>query len=198
MDATAAGHAQFYLITHPDVVISREVPVPRWPLSERGLERMRRGLRQPWLQGTSAIYCSTEQKAIDAARILGDHLGLPWTEVEELGENDRSATGFLPPPEFEQVANAFFADPTGSVRGWERACDAQSRMVRAVEAIRGGMSPEQQVVVDQALVNAAKRSGTEAPGQNVGPQTPPRAEDASLPPEPPRRLRFNPETGAIE
>ena len=70
--------------------------------------------------------------------------------------------------------------------------------VRAVEAIRGGMSPEQQVVVDQALVNAAKRSGTEAPGQNVGPQTPPRAEDASLPPEQPRRLRFNPETGAIE
>lgn len=26
-------------------------------------------------------------------------------------ENDRSATGFLPPPEFEAVANQFFANP---------------------------------------------------------------------------------------
>jgi broad specificity phosphatase PhoE len=147
MPTTLAGHAPFYLITHPDVVISREVPVPRWPLSERGLQRMRMGLRQPWLQGTSAIYCSTEQKAIDAARILGDHLGLPWTEVEELGENDRSATGFLPPPEFEQVANAFFADPTGSVRGWERACDAQSRMVRAVEAIAAAERDASRVLI---------------------------------------------------
>jgi len=128
-------HAPLYLITHPDVVISRDVPVPRWPLSERGLARMRAGLRQPWLAGTSAIYCSTEQKAIDAARVLGEHLHLPFTEVEALGENDRSATGFLPPPEFEEVANAFFAEPTRSVRGWERACEAQSRMVRAVEAI---------------------------------------------------------------
>ena len=128
-------HAPFYLITHPDVVISRDVPVPRWPLSERGLERMRLGLRQPWLEGTTAIYCSTEQKAIDAARILGEHLGLPWTEVEALGENDRSATGFLPPPEFERMADAFFAAPTQSVRGWEAAGAAQLRIVRAVGAV---------------------------------------------------------------
>jgi len=37
----------FYLITHPNVVISRDVPVPRWPLSELGKQRMRAGLRQP-------------------------------------------------------------------------------------------------------------------------------------------------------
>jgi broad specificity phosphatase PhoE len=139
--------APFYLITHPDVVISRAVPVPRWSLSERGLERMRLGLRQPWLHGTSAIYCSTEQKAIDAARILGGHLGLPWTEVEELGENDRSATGFLPPAEFEEVANRFFAEPTRSVRGWERARDAQTRMVRAVEAIAAAEKDARRVLI---------------------------------------------------
>jgi broad specificity phosphatase PhoE len=133
MDSAAIPvHAPFYLITHPDVVISREVPVPRWPLSERGLARMRAGLRQPWLQGVSAIYSSTEQKAIDAARILGEHLGLPWTEVEDLGENDRSATGFLPPPEFEATADLFFRHAEESVRGWERAVDAQARIIGAV------------------------------------------------------------------
>jgi broad specificity phosphatase PhoE len=133
--APAAAHAPFYLLTHPDVVISRDVPVPRWPLSARGLARMRAGLRQPWVAGAGAIYCSTEQKAIDGARVLAEHLALPFTELADLGENDRSATGFLPPAEFEAVADAFFAQPGHSVRGWERALAAQARMVRAVERI---------------------------------------------------------------
>ena len=67
--------------------------------------------------------------------------------MEALGENDRSATGFLPPPEFEQVANAFFAQPTVSVRGWERACDAQARMVRAVEAIAARHADARRVLI---------------------------------------------------
>ncbi len=46
-----------------------------------------------------------------------------------MGENDRSATGFLPPEEFERVADSFFAQPETSVRGWERAIDAQARIV---------------------------------------------------------------------
>lgn len=49
-------------------------------------------------------------------------------------ENDRSATGYLPEAEFQQMADAFFARPTESVRGWERAVDAQARIVAAVEA----------------------------------------------------------------
>ena len=125
----------FYFITHPNVVVSRDVPVPRWPLSELGRQRMRAGLHQPWVKDIKAIYCSTEQKAIDGARILADHLKLGITQVEELGENDRSATGFLPPEEFERVADQFFASPRASVRGWERALDAQARIVRAVEQL---------------------------------------------------------------
>jgi len=124
-----------YFITHPNVVVSREVPVPRWPLSELGRERMRAGLRRPWMREITSIYCSTEQKAIDGASILAGHLALEFSEVEELGENDRSATGFLPPDEFERVAGEFFSSPDKSVRGWERAIDAQSRIVRAVEKI---------------------------------------------------------------
>jgi broad specificity phosphatase PhoE len=54
---------------------------------------------------------------------------------EAMHENDRSATGFLPPDEFEAVANQFFARPVVSVQGWERAIDAQSRIVREVEHV---------------------------------------------------------------
>ena len=70
-----------YFITHPNVVVSRDVPVPRWPLSELGRQRMRAGLRQPWVKDIKAVYCSTEQKAIDGARILADHLRLGITGV---------------------------------------------------------------------------------------------------------------------
>jgi broad specificity phosphatase PhoE len=121
-----------YFVTHPNVVISRDVPVPQWPLSELGRARMTRGLAQPWLRGVTSIYSSTERKAIDGAQIMADHLRLCFTPILELGENDRSSTGFLPPDEFEAVADEFFAKPTISVRGWERAVDAQSRVVSVI------------------------------------------------------------------
>jgi broad specificity phosphatase PhoE len=124
-----------YFISHPDVVISPDVPITRWPLSERGRARMVAALAQPWVAGISAVYCSTEQKAIDGAQVLAGHRGLGVTRVEALGENDRSSTGYLPRAEFETVADAFFAQPGQSVRGWETAAAAQARIVGAVASI---------------------------------------------------------------
>ena len=124
-----------YFITHPDVVISPTVPVPQWPLSPRGRERMTAVLEHHWASGIRAIYCSTEQKAIDGATIMSDAIGVPYTAVHEFGENDRSATGYLPVPEFESVVAEFFHWPEESVRGWERAVDAQRRIVAATMAV---------------------------------------------------------------
>ncbi len=124
-----------YIITHPDVVIDPDVPIPRWPLSERGVERMRVLLAQPWISDITAIYCSTEQKAIDGADILAKHLSLPVHRVAELGENDRSATGFLPHDAFQATVDQFFAHPNTSIRGWETAAAAEQRMVRAVNDV---------------------------------------------------------------
>ena len=124
-----------YFITHPDVVIDPAVPVPDWQLSTRGRERMMRALALPWVKGVRAVCCSTERKARDSANILARHLHLPVTELAELGENDRSATGYLARPEFEAQADEFFANPSRSVGGWERAVDAQSRVVAAVDRV---------------------------------------------------------------
>lgn len=129
---TRGWMATAYFITHPDVVIDPSVEVTDWPLSSRGIERMRLMLDQPWVGGLRTIFSSGERKAISAARIIADHLSLSPVVIDELGENDRSATGYLPLAEFESVADAFFAHPEKSVRGWERAVDAQSRIVRAV------------------------------------------------------------------
>jgi broad specificity phosphatase PhoE len=125
----------FHFISHPNVVVDPAVPVPRWPLSEVGKARMIEGLKQPWIPEVAAIYSSAEQKAIDTARILASHLSIDFSQKEDLGENDRSSTGFLRPDEFEVVADEFFANPEKSVRGWERAADAQHRIIRAVKLI---------------------------------------------------------------
>ena len=124
-----------YFITHPEVAIDPAVPVPRWPLSERGLARMHLLLRQPWVPQITAIYCSTEQKAIDGAALLAAHRALPVSQVEALGENDRSATGYLPTLEFERMVDQFFSRPTLSIRSWEPAAVAQQRIAHAVTTI---------------------------------------------------------------
>jgi broad specificity phosphatase PhoE len=124
-----------YFVTHPDVLIDPAVPVPDWPLTPRGRERMAQALALAWVGGLRAIWCSKERKARDGADILAEHLGLSVTALAELGENDRSATGYLPRAEFETVADLFFARPDQSVCGWERAADAQRRIVTAVDHV---------------------------------------------------------------
>lgn len=122
-----------HFITHPEVVIDPLVPVPDWALSEVGIARMVRAWEQGWLARARSVYCSGERKAREAAALVAEPLGLVPVVIEALGENDRSATGYLPQREFEAVADVFFARPNESVRGWERAVDAQRRIVDAVE-----------------------------------------------------------------
>jgi broad specificity phosphatase PhoE len=124
-----------YFITHPEVLIDPSTPVTQWSLSGKGVNRMKLLVAKSWVREIRSIYCSTEQKAIDGAQILGDHLGLPYTKIEKLAENDRSSTGYLAKESFELMATRFFNNPEESVEGWERAVDAQSRIVDAVNTI---------------------------------------------------------------
>lgn len=146
--------AQVHFLTHPEVAIDPTVPVPDWPLSARGLERSRAMLAQPWVSGIGAVFSSTERKARDMAAILAGHLGMGFTQMEALGENDRSATGYLPPAEFEATADAFFAEAARSARGWERAVDAQARIVSAVRAALAQAPPGDVAIVAHGGVGA--------------------------------------------
>jgi len=121
-------------LTHPQVRIDPAVPVPRWGLSDIGRARAMAAAAAGWPRRYGRIVVSDETKALETAGILAAACGLGVETRAGMHENDRSATGFLPPPEFEAVADAFFAAPEVSVRGWERAADAQRRIVSAVRA----------------------------------------------------------------
>ncbi|YBV95865.1 phosphoglycerate mutase family protein [Phyllobacteriaceae bacterium JZ32] len=123
-----------YYITHPQIVMDPAVPVPQWGLSETGSARINAISARPWALSLTRIFSSDEKKAIETAEILAGKSGCLVAIDPLMGENDRSSTGFLPPPEFEKAADRFFAEPETSFRGWERAVDAQTRIVRAVNA----------------------------------------------------------------
>lgn len=128
-------------ITHPQVRIDPAVPVPQWELSEIGAARAEQAASRPWVKQLGRIVSSAEVKAIETAQILATAAGIGFETFEAMHENDRSATGFLKPDEFEKAADWFFANPLESFRGWERAADAQARIVGAVTAILDGHDP---------------------------------------------------------
>ena len=127
-------------VTHPEVVIDPAVPLPDWPLSPLGRERMEAFCGRPELASVGRIVCSDERKARDGAAIVGARLGLSVEADARLGENDRSATGYVAPPRFWEIVERFFAKPDVSVEGWERARDAQARIVGAVRDIASSAS----------------------------------------------------------
>jgi len=126
--------ARLIYLTHPEVAIDPAVPVPEWRLSGRGRARTERLAASPRLASVTHIFASAETKAREAAAIIAAARGLEVRLRTAMGEIDRSATGFLTPPAFERAADAFFAAPADSHRGWERAVDAQARILAATDA----------------------------------------------------------------
>ncbi|HXL31990.1 MAG TPA: histidine phosphatase family protein [Bradyrhizobium sp.] len=122
-------------LTHPQVKIEPAVPVPSWGLSDVGRIRTEALANAGWLSETTQIISSGERKAIETAAIIAGQLKVTVEVRDAMHENDRSTTGFLAPDEFETVADQFFAHPLVSIRGWERAIDAQLRIVREVERV---------------------------------------------------------------
>jgi broad specificity phosphatase PhoE len=127
--------ASLIFLTHPEVVIDPDQPITEWPLNAIGRARMEHFADLLAGRSVTAVHASTERKARDGAAIVAERFNLPYATHEDLGENDRSSTGFIAPPEFWAVVREFFGRPHESIRGWERAIDAQTRIVNAVSRI---------------------------------------------------------------
>jgi broad specificity phosphatase PhoE len=103
-------------------------------MNETGRHRAALFAGSDQMASVTHIWSSTETKARETASIIARPRDLPIAFDARLGENDRSATGFLPPPLFEAAADAFFANPETSFKGWETARAAQARIVRVSTA----------------------------------------------------------------
>lgn len=77
-------------ITHPQVRIDPNVPVPKWGLSDIGAARARKAAESSWARQLRRIVSSDETKAIETAEILAEASGVPVEVVHAMHENDRS------------------------------------------------------------------------------------------------------------
>lgn len=127
---------QALYLSHPQVEIDPARPVTDWGLNDQGRARLAAVTARPWVARFAKVYSSPEAKALQTAALLRPDL--PADIHADLGENDRSATGYLPPPAFEAAADAFFAHPDVSHHGWETARAAQTRIVAAVRRCLSG------------------------------------------------------------
>ena len=76
-------------VTHPQVRIDPNVPVPRWGLSEEGRARAEAFAGHPLVTAARRVVASTETKAIELAQILAAAIGAPFTTEAEFDENER-------------------------------------------------------------------------------------------------------------
>ena len=125
-------HRTIRYLSHPQVQIDPQKTIEKWSLNHLGRSRVVSLAKSGALVGTQVVVSSAETKAIETANPIAEALGCNVEIRRRMHENDRSATGFLPPDEFETVADQFFAYPDNSVRGWETATAAQSRIVAEV------------------------------------------------------------------
>lgn len=133
-------------LTHPQVKLDAAVPVPLWGLSTEGRTRAEAFAARRIIPAGTFVFSSRETKALELAEIVAAQAGTPVLADHLMGENDRSSTGFLPPALFEDMADRFFAEPTKSAEGWERAADAQARIVETVLTALNSVPPETPVI----------------------------------------------------
>lgn len=127
---------QVIFLTHADVVIEPSKPPAEWSLSQKGRRRHQAFARNSMLRNVSAVFSSEELKARQGAKCVADVKGHAVSTVCELGECDRSSTGYLPKAEFHAAMLAFFENPDVSCDGWETANSAMGRIVRVVQKLK--------------------------------------------------------------
>ncbi|MEM8591124.1 MAG: histidine phosphatase family protein [Pseudomonadota bacterium] len=137
-------------LTHPEVDIDPERPVGLWRLSKEGRTRTEALARM--MSCPDLLVSSAETKAVETAAILAGQTGATLQVRPAMHENDRSSTGFLEAADFEYARHAFFGAPEVSFRGWERAVDAQARIVAEVNAVCATHSDKEVVFVGHGAV----------------------------------------------
>ncbi len=103
-----------------------------WPLSERGESQVRELTAQPFWDEVKAIICSDEQKAVATVQSIAFEHGIPLYTRSCLRELARTP-GII--GDYAARVQEVFAKPALSVGGWERAADAQARIVACIHGL---------------------------------------------------------------
>ena len=124
-----------YFITHPEIIPDPSLPLSLWDYSDSGAERWEKILKKLWIKNIEKIYSSPQQRARKAAQQMADEL-----HYELHVRDDLDAVGGSNPEKLSPEARAagmqlFYKFPQQNMNGWEKATDAQKRIIHAIEEI---------------------------------------------------------------
>jgi broad specificity phosphatase PhoE len=121
------------LVKHSLPEIEPTIDAAEWRLGEEGRVRCLALAMVLSAYELDGIVSSTEPKAEETARIVGDVLTLDVELDERLREHDRTGAGWLGPERFEQSVQEAFARPSEVVYGGESIDAARERFASAAE-----------------------------------------------------------------
>lgn len=127
-------------LSHPEVKIVPQTPVPEWEISDQGRRRLRAATARGWPGRGWRIVTSPETKAQQTAELIANAFALPLHIHPDMGEVDRSATGYLGHDQHAGLAKALFADPETGPKGWESAMAASVRITKAFQEVMAEVS----------------------------------------------------------
>lgn len=134
-------------ITHTDPAIDTAIPPQQWQLSEQGGIRIAGFAENPALRNVTNYITSAEPKAVAGGKILSEMTHKTVKAVLELGEVDRTESGYLSQEEFQKALDDFFNKPDLSAKEWETAAAAQQRIVHAVLGLALDFSQEKVIAL---------------------------------------------------
>ncbi len=141
---------KMYLIRHAETERTHDDPT-LWPLSERGEEQVKLLAAQPFWSEVKAIITSDEPKAIATVKDVAFERGIALFTRDCLRELKRTHEWI---DDYDERVRDVFAQPAVSRGGWERATDAQARILSCVEALMQQYDPQAFGVVSHGMVLA--------------------------------------------
>ena len=123
------------LIKHARPQVDPQVPSERWILGEEGRAGAARLADRLRSYSFTRMVASREPKAVQTARIVGDALGRPVEEANDLFEHDRSNVPHMDSRAFISMVALFFKQPERLVLGEETADEAYERFATAVDQV---------------------------------------------------------------
>jgi len=123
-------------ISHPSVNIDQKIPVDQWTLSDKGLYEVQNLLEKELWKEVDVIYSSKETKASTVAKMAANKFSIVHFEEKDLGETDRSSTGFIQSEEYMNVVQEAYANIETGTRGWESHNHMMERNGKVLDKIK--------------------------------------------------------------
>ncbi|MBI3732053.1 MAG: histidine phosphatase family protein [Chloroflexi bacterium] len=130
---------RIYLIRHAETEPDDD-DATLWPLSQTGEQQVKQLAAQPFWDEVTAIVSSTEMKAIATVQGIAFEHSIPLFTHDGLRELRRTP-GLI--DNYSERAQQVFEKPAISIGNWERAADAQARIMACLDELiaRFGQSP---------------------------------------------------------